>query len=567
MTAAEATLRALLELSRPLATERRGDVLDGALETIARSLGSPLAVAFAVRAELMPAAEYAAPRRQSWRADAVLSQQIPVCAQAACDDHRPVMGSAPDGGYLMASPILHRRRALGALVVMLERRGAGQDLALELFSNVLGLILEAEASHEREAEIRSELVGSGRLASLGVLLTTLAHELQGPVTALTVQREERRNALARLSALGVEHADARALAEELESLGSETDSAIARLGSTLQCILSVGRRDGAHETFDLSDPARDAIELFRPELAQRKIAITQSFDDGAVVRGRRDELGHVVLNLLRNAADACETYSPAPRIHVRTGVDAGRAVLSVEDNGPGVTRSAAQRIFETFYTTKPRGKGTGLGLKICRDVVSGHGGHIEVSSTPAHGATFSVFLPRAASAEIARTTSATGSKAMSQDDRELPDTQPELKRAQLGKLLVIDDDDILSRALKRALRPHEVRLAETAEDASRLLAEPGFMPDLVLCDLNLPGISGDELHRRLRRTQPELASRFVFVTGGALDEQQSRYLRDSGQPTLLKPMSVNDVIALLAKRLEGEPTHKDSISTLRAVDG
>jgi CheY-like chemotaxis protein len=377
-----------------------------------------------------------------------------------------------------------------------------------------------------------------------------------------VQTDERRTLLARLAVLSGSRSEAGSIAGELTVLASELDLAVARLSGTVARILSLGRQDSTPDVFDLAEPARDAIELCRADFARRGIALEDACSEGAAVRARRDELGQVVMNLLRNAADAVELHAPAPRIVLRTSVEQNRSVLTVEDNGPGVTRSAAERIFESFYTTKPRGKGTGLGLKICRDVVSAHGGHIEVSATPGSGATFRVFLPRVLSAELKKTAESPPAPAPAPD---LPPTRPEIKRADARKILLVDDDDILARALRRALRPHDVRLASSAEEASMILVDPDYAPDVVLCDLRLPGISGDELHRRCVEKDPALARRFVFVTGGAFSEEQSKYLRDSGCPTLLKPVSVDDVLALLAA--DPESKRGDSIPTLKSDDG
>src|SRR6185436_18704595 len=119
------------------------------------------------------------------------------------------------------------------------------------------------------------------------------------------------------------------------------------------------------------------------------------FQPGCFTKGRRDNIGQVVLNLVLNAADACQN-SPHPKVIVRTEEDGEQVILIVDDNGPGIPADAVRNIFRPFYTTKPRGQGTGLGLKICSDVVAQHGGHIEVTSGTGGGASFRVYLPKTA---------------------------------------------------------------------------------------------------------------------------------------------------------------------------
>jgi signal transduction histidine kinase/ActR/RegA family two-component response regulator len=574
MSAVDPLVRALLELTRPLASERRGGVLDGALEHVVDASRGRLAVAFTLHlGQIDVAAEHAHPTRGGgWRDDAALVERVRHTATRVTQTRRvrwdsqipsavPADAPATRVPHVLATPIMYRRNVLGALAVVVDSRDDAIEAFVEHAANVLGLAMEIERCHEREVELKSELVGAGRLASLGVLLTTLAHELQGPLNALAVQTDERRTLLARLAVLSGSRGEAGNIAGELTVLASELDLAVARLSGTVARILSLGRQDSSPDVFDLSEPVRDAVELCRADFARRGITVVDACADGAAVRARRDEIGQVVMNLLRNAADAVEHHAPEPRVVLRTSVEQNRSVFSIEDNGPGVSRSAAERIFESFYTTKPRGKGTGLGLKICRDVIAAHGGHIEVSATPGAGATFRVFLPRVQSAEVRRVPESPKPEVTP----ELPPTRPEVRRVDAKKILLIDDDDILSRALRRALRPHDVRLASSAEEASMILVDPDYTPDVVLCDLRLPGISGDELHRRMLEKNPSLARRFAFVTGGAFSEEQSKYLRDCGCPTLLKPVSVDDVLSLLAADVES--ARGDSIPTLKSEDG
>jgi CheY-like chemotaxis protein len=115
------------------------------------------------------------------------------------------------------------------------------------------------------------------------------------------------------------------------------------------------------------------------------------------------------------------------------------------------------------------------------------------------------------------------------------------------KVLLIDDDPVFSRALRRSLAPHEVRTAETASEAEIALLDEGYEPDLVVCDVSLPGVNGNVLHARIAARRPRIASRFVFVTGGALADEEVRYLRASGCRTLYKPLDAENLAALFAR--------------------
>jgi CheY-like chemotaxis protein len=230
--------------------------------------------------------------------------------------------------------------------------------------------------------------------------------------------------------------------------------------------------------------------------------------------------------------DACQNAAE-PNVFLKVMEAGDQVALVVEDTGPGVPAPAIPHIFKPFYTTKARGAGTGLGLKICADVVSAHGGHIEVHERVGGGASFRVLLPRAheTSGLIALPGPGTVKRAPAP-----------LRRKQV---LVVDDDPVFSRTIRRSLRPHDVRTCAAASEAQALLFDANYSPDLVLCDVFLPGANGNVLHARVARQRPELASRFVFVTGGALGKEEASYLRASGCTTLFKPIDLKSLFDLL----------------------
>jgi ActR/RegA family two-component response regulator len=240
------------------------------------------------------------------------------------------------------------------------------------------------------------------------------------------------------------------------------------------------------------------------------------------------------LNLVLNAADACEREANSPRrVTVRVQEEGDNVVLMVDDTGPGV--SDINAMFRPLYSTQERGKLAGLGLKICRDVVTAHGGHIEVVNLPELGSSFRVYLPRVADSSGVHPVSVP--RAATSTAR-LANMTPR-------KVLVVDDDPVFSRTVRRALKPHDVRTAQTASEGEIALLDPSYMPDLVLCDVCLPGKNGHELHSRLAASRPEIAQRFVFVTGGALTKTEADYVKHSGCRTLAKPLDLKDILESL----------------------
>jgi len=439
---------------------------------------------------------------------------------------------------LLAVPILQRQVPLAAIVLLFEHPNRMDEETrsfTETVANLMALALQREARLEQEQRAHEELEDHHRMASLGLLTASVAHELRGPAGALVLQIEEQRRLLDQLLVLGGSSDTAiGGVVSELAELTDDVEVATARVRDTVDRLSTVSRRESEAEPLDVRGVVRESLSVVRPHLERRGIALIDDLEANCFTRGRRDSLGQVVLNLVFNAADACEASETPPQVMVRAFQDGEQVILEVEDTGPGVPQDKIGTIFQPFYTTKPRGKGTGLGLKICSDVVAAHGGHIEVLSGAHGGAQFRVILPREPDGSGVHAIAAS---------RPIP--APPRAPALRHQVLVIDDDPIFARTVRRALKPHEVRTASTASEALIALFDRDYLPDLILCDVYLPGSNGHTLHERVVTDRPELASRFVFVTGGALGKGEADYLRRSGCRTLFKPVNLKEILSTL----------------------
>lgn len=562
-------LESLLILATRLSSESSGGLLGDALDLLLDATEAQAGAAFSVTDGVDQVAERGVAATEA--SAGALRDALSVVAARAAQARRPIWvsdlgresSSAPELAAataqglnaLLAVPIVHRRTPLGALLLLfsvyqdLDDEGAA---FAETVAHIVALAVDREQRVEMEQAQRTELEEAGRMASLGLLTATVAHELRGPVGALVLQLEEQHRLLEQLSRLGgsSDTAIGGAVAE-LDELTRDVDAAVARIRSTVEQLSTLSRHDSEPENIDLSTIVRESLSVARPHLERRGITLIEELDPGCFTVGRRDNLGQVVLNLVFNAADACEhSTAPNPQIVVRSAEETKHVVLAVEDTGPGVPRHQIPTIFTPFFTTKKRGHGTGLGLKICSDVVSQHGGHIEVQNRPSGGASFRVLLPR------------------SDDDSgvypkgTLPEERsPQPQSVPPRRVLVVDDDPLFSRSLRRALRPHDVRAAATASEAEIALLDSDYEPDLVLCDVFLPGTNGDALHARIAARRPEIAPRFVFVTGGGLDKEAADYIRRSGCRTLFKPLQLKE----LRENLEAEGGDRPTPHVVRTL--
>jgi len=299
-----------------------------------------------------------------------------------------------------------------------------------------------------------------------------------------------------------------------------------------------------------------ALTMLRNELKYRA-RVERELRATRAVRGNTARLGQVFLNLILNAAQALdEACAKRNLVRVRSFDDGDAVVVEVEDNGPGIPSEALPRIFESFFTTKPRGVRTGLGLPISLGIVRSLGGEIGVDNRPPAGVTFRVRLPAAATVAPAVAVSAT--------PEPVPSSAPEFAHR---RILAVDDEALLLKAYRRMLTDvHEVVTALGAHEALRALErDPSF--DIVLCDLQMPEMSGMELHAIVRDRFPGLADRFIFVTGGAFSADAKRFLDESVCAVIQKPFRVEDLLALIDRKsseaaAEARHAHAGSVSPL-----
>jgi len=537
------------DLAQRLAGESVGGYLGDCLDALLTGTAAKSAIAFAVddRLELVADRGLDASRRPLAAllrgASAVAERALATRKPAKCVDLRADRDGVDDAGEfvalgtpsVLAVPVLDLRTPIGAFVLLFANPN-DLDLETVAFASSIGSLgaLRAQRDRHRGEKLSTEQQEeTAHMVSLGLLTATVAHELRGPAGALLLQQEELKRLVEQLDVLdgGADTAIGEAVAE-LSELSTDIGTAVGRVRDTVEQLSTVSRRELAPEHVELSEVVEESLTVVKPHLERRGIHLVSSFDPGCYTIARRDNLAQVVLNLTLNAMDACQG-SAQPEVAVRV-LEAGEHVaLVVEDNGPGVPDSAIPHIFKPFYTTKERGAGTGLGLKICSDVVSAHGGHIEVHQRSGGGASFRVLLPRARedSGVLALPVAAPPRAALVPVRRK--------------HVLVVDDDPVFSRTIRRSLKPHDVKTCGAASEAQAMLLDPAYAPDLVLCDVFLPGANGNSLHARIAKHRPEIARRFVFVTGGALGKDEANYLRASGCTTLFKPVELRSLLELL----------------------
>jgi C4-dicarboxylate-specific signal transduction histidine kinase len=231
------------------------------------------------------------------------------------------------------------------------------------------------------------LIHLARVGLLGEMSAALAHELNQPLAAILA------NARAGRRGLEAPAGGRAALDEILDDIVEASQRAIRIIQHMRTLFL---RRDSQRQPLDLNAVARDAVALARSSLAEHGVRLALALDPRAVpLRGDPVQLQQVLLNLILNACDAMDANPPGRRrLAVTTLGDGGReASLTVADNGSGIASGLLERIFDSFFTTKPQG--LGVGLAVSREIVAAHGGRIEAQNRTGGGAMFRITLPMA----------------------------------------------------------------------------------------------------------------------------------------------------------------------------
>ena len=252
------------------------------------------------------------------------------------------------------------------------------------------------AMHEAQAE----LARVARLTTLGELTASIAHEINQPLGAIVANGNA---GLRWLDRATPDVDEARAAFTRIVNDGR-------RAGEVIESIRAMFKNVDQEKTpVDINKLVRDMLGLMLGELRSNQVSVETRLDDNLPdVRGNQVQLQQVILNLIRNAIEAMNSVTDRARvlrigteIHVPDGV-----LVSVEDSGTGLSPKDIERIFDSFFTTKPQG--TGMGLSICRSIIEGHQGRLWASSGIDHGAIFNVLLPAVRPANGAKTSATVG---------------------------------------------------------------------------------------------------------------------------------------------------------------
>ncbi|MGC8826037.1 MAG: ATP-binding protein, partial [Anaerolineae bacterium] len=381
----------------------------------------------------------------------------------------------------------------------------------------------------RERVIKRQMEQTERLSALGQIVAGVAHELNNPLTSVI--------GFGQLLLTGPLNEEAR---RDVERIVHQA----RRMSRIVQNLLVFAReREPEWTATDLNAVIRQVIEMREHELTVGNIQVELELaEDLPVIRADPYQLQQVFFNLVPNAEQAMREAHQGGRLTVRAALSPDGEWIRAEviDDGPGIPPQNLKRIFDPFFTTKEVGKGTGLGLSVCYGIVEEHGGRIWAESEYGKGAVFIVELPVRPAEEAAPAVPT------------LPAAEETAAPPAPRRILVVDDEDAITSMLQRILPlwGYQVTTAEDGREALRRLAHSEH--DLILCDIRMPGLKGQDLLAILQEERPELAERIIFMTGDTVSQDTQAFLQEAGRPVLRKPFTLEKLQELLNMWFAGQ---------------
>jgi PAS domain S-box-containing protein len=391
----------------------------------------------------------------------------------------------------------------------------------------------ADVSAEQAA--RSRLVQADRLSTLGTLAAGMAHEINNPAAFIMLGLDMLARAL---SGPGV---------SMMPVVSEHTTETLGELRASIRRIVDIARDlrvfasppgpEGGAAIIDVNRTVESALSLTRGRILERA-QIERNLSEVPPVVMEDGRLGQVIVNLLVHAVRSIpRSYAAEHSIGVTTRSDGWTVEIEISDTGVGVPPERIHRIWQPSFAAKDADVDSGLGLSIGREIVERAGGTITVESPvpgsdPPRGARFVISLPAAGN-----------------DAPTIPRSSPSPGGVTArAKVLIVEDEAALARALAAEIgRHHDVVVTTSAEQALARFAEQRF--DVVLCDLRMPGMSGDALYARVRDKDEAQARAFVFMTGVGFGADVERLVAESGRPVLEKPFSGESALSEIARAL------------------
>lgn len=400
----------------------------------------------------------------------------------------------------------------------------GRTHILGVFRDISDRVQAATAIRERDAQLQL----ASRLAAMGSLAAGVGHEINNPLTYI----------VGNLAYVEQELRDDRHIDEDVRDAISEAIEGANRVREIVADLKTITRSDDQNGECDPADVVRIATRIAMADIRHRA-NVDLRVGDHPVVAISSSRLTQVLLNVLTNAGHSMKAEGKDDNtITVEILTQPDRVQIRCTDNGTGIEPEHLDRIFEPYFTTKSDDSGTGLGLSISRRILSEIGGSIRIESELGVGTTAIIEVPRV-------------EPAISIPEETVSVVDPSKPR-----VLVIDDDPLIGKAIDRILRrDYDVTFQSEPNGAmAEILAGTDF--DAILCDLMMPSMCGEEVFDAVSANRPDLVDKMIFITGGAVTPGCARFEAEmqTVNRVLIKPITAGELLDRVGDLVAGNGT-------------
>jgi two-component system NtrC family sensor kinase len=307
------------------------------------------------------------------------------------------------------------------------------------------------------------------------------------------------------------------------------------------------QRTPERKPVQIENVLQGALETLGYELRAHNIQVdVHATPDLPLTEADPYQLQQVFINVIANAWQAMDKAYQGGQLTIKVESGSSLSVVGpkcqvirvvIQDTGPGIPAEVLPHIFDPFFTTKNPGEGTGLGLSTAYGIIGEHGGQIWAESQAGKGATFFIELPVVAP--------------------EFPGEHSAVEAAQpvepvTAHILLVDDEasilDVVGRVLRRS--GYQVDTAGNGLEGLSRLDKNSY--DLILCDVHMPELSGQDFYQQVCNRDPQQGRRIIFTTGDTVSTTTRRFLRDSGVQYIGKPFDMPDLLEVVRKALGGK---------------
>ena len=408
--------------------------------------------------------------------------------------------------------------------------GIGQET---IFLSVLNDVTERN-------NLRTHVFLNEKLATVGTMAAGIVHEINNPIAwmlgNLNFLQEDLRNLHTRTNN-DIVGSELKQKLQEFDDIILESIQGTEKIRKVAKNLKAFARVDDENSLtpVDVHDVLSTAIKMASPEYKYHARLEIDFANDIPLMLMNVGKLYQVFINLIINASQAFKDDDlQKNKIRVLTRKEGERLRIDFNDSGSGISPDIAEKIFDPFFTTKPAGVGTGLGLPICKDIISSMGGEIKVNSLQGKGTTFSVYLPL---------------KPVNKPGMASTPKKTHIKMAH-ARILVINDEPTLLKTIERVLgKDHDVTAVVGGEAGINILSQQAESFDLIICDVYMADKTGMEVYQYLAANKPGFEERMIFLTNSIDISKRKELLGKIPNMFLEKPFTTDELLRIIQEAM------------------